>query len=381
MIVFKLYWKIFRKNIVTVFIYFTIFILIAMITMQSYQGDVFSFRIVKTEMAFVDEDNTELSRGLKSYLEKYAIFKDIDAERVEDALFYHDISLFVIVPSGFTESLKEGEILAIKIKSDPKAPGTQLITQVINKYAHLAYVYINNDLETENLVSTLQQKLDQEAIVDEYEVEKRDYSHTQYYYNYMAYLLLALIITVISSIMLSFKPLEIKRRNLLGAISNRKLNLILFFCNFLLGIGFLAALILLSIVLYPNQILTRNGLLMMVNAFIFTLPTIALSYLIVTLFDTRTVISAFGTVFSLGFSFITGVFIPQFLLDKNILMLARIIPSYYYVLNNNEISTVNNFTNQNLKPIFNNFLIQIAFAVIFVAASVYVARRRETQES
>lgn len=381
MIVFKLYWKIFLKNITSVIIYFGIFILITLITMQSNTGDQFSFQIVKTEVAFVDEDNTDLTRGLKDYLEKYVTFKNIDKDKVEDALFYQDISMYIEIPAGYTESLTEEESLTIKTRSIPTAAGTQIIKRALNKYSHLAFVYLNNDLQTDNLVSTLQEKLDQEAKIDHLDMEKKDYSQSQYFYNYMAYVVIALVISVISSIMLAFKPLEIKRRNLLSSISNRKFNLILFFSNFLLGITFLGFLIVLSMILYPSQMLTKNGLFLILNAFVFSLPIIALAYLIVTLFDSRNVINALGTVFSLGFSFITGVFIPQFLLDEKILLIARIIPSFYYVQNNDRIINLSDFNFQSLKGIFNNFLIQIAFAFIFVVITIFIAKKRQTQES
>ena len=381
MIVFKLYWKIFLKNITSVIIYFGIFILITLITMQSNTGDQFSFQIVKTEVAFVDEDNTDLTRGLKEYLEKYVTFKNIDKDKVEDALFYQDISMYIEIPAGYTESLTEEESLTIKTRSIPTAAGTQIIKRALNKYSHLAFVYLNNDLQTDNLVSTLQEKLDQEAKIDHLDMEKKDYLQSQYFYNYMAYVVIALVISVISSIMLAFKPLEIKRRNLLSSISNRKFNLILFFSNFLLGITFLGFLIVLSMILYPSQMLTKNGLFLILNAFVFSLPIIALAYLIVTLFDSRNVINALGTVFSLGFSFITGVFIPQFLLDEKILLFARIIPSFYYVQNNDRIINLSDFNFQSLKGIFNNFLIQIAFAFIFVVITIFIAKKRQTQES
>lgn len=381
MIVFKLYWKIFLKNIMVVIIYFAIFIFITLITMQSSSGDQLSFKPVKTEIAFVDEDNTALTKGLKEYLEKFAIFKEIEQAKIDDALFYQDISMYIEIPQGFTESLTKEDVLTIKTRSILTAAGTHLIKRVLTNYSHLASVYLKNDLNKDNLVAALQERLDQEAKLDLLDLKREDYSQPQYFYNYMAYVIIALVISVISSIMLAFKPLEIKRRNLLSSISNRKFNLILFFSNFLLGIAFLIFLIILSIILYPSQMLTTNGLFLMLNAFVFCLPIIALAYLIVTLFDSRNVINAFGTVFSLGFSFITGVFIPQFLLDEKILAIARIIPSYYYVQNNDRIINLTNFNFQNLKGIFNNFFIQLAFAFIFIMITIYLAKKRQTQES
>ena len=238
MTVFRLYWRIFWKNSVIALIYFMVFIVLGLIQVQNYPEDEFSFSIVKTKIVFVDRDNTEITQGLKSYLEKYAIYKDIEEGKIEEALFYNEIELYVEIPEGFTEALKEGEILPIGIKTGSQAPRAHIITRTIQKYSHLAYVHINNGQDSEALVSKLRDLLDREAVVSEVGRAGADLSESVYYFNYMAYLLLALIISVISVIMLAFKPLEIKRRNLLSSISNRKMNLILLFCNFLLGIGF-----------------------------------------------------------------------------------------------------------------------------------------------
>ncbi|MFY9422515.1 MAG: ABC transporter permease [Bacilli bacterium] len=381
MTVFRLYWRIFWKNSVIALIYFMVFIVLGLIQVQNYPEDEFSFSIVKTKIVFVDRDNTEITQGLKSYLEKYAIYKDIEEGKIEEALFYNEIELYVEIPEGFTEALKEGEILPIGIKTGSQAPRAHIITRTIQKYSHLAYVHINNGQDSEALVSKLRDLLDREAVVSEVGRAGADLSESVYYFNYMAYLLLALIISVISVIMLAFKPLEIKRRNLLSSISNRKMNLILLFCNFLLGIGFLLALLVLGIILYPRQVLTGSGFLLMLNAFIFIFPVMALSYLVVTLFDSKNVITACGVVFSLGFSFITGVFIPQFLLDEKILLIAKFIPSYYYVANNNKINEIANLNFQNLRPVLTNFLIQLGFALLFILITVYVAKKRETQEN
>ena len=124
-----------------------------------------------------------------------------------------------------------------------------------------------------------------------------------------------------------------------------------------------------------------EAVLLMLNAFIFIFPVMALSYLVVTLFDSKNVITACGVVFSLGFSFITGVFIPQFLLDEKILLIAKFIPSYYYVANNNKINEIANLNFQNLRPVLTNFLIQLGFALLFILITVYVAKKRETQEN
>jgi ABC-2 type transport system permease protein len=381
MIVFKLYWKIFSKNFVTVLIYFIVFIFITLIAINSYKPENFEYSNVKSGVVFVDEDDTELTRGLKNYLENYATFKDISKDKIDDALFYNDISMYIEIPKGYTASLTGEEILKIKTRSHPSSPNTQIIFRVIHKYSQLAFVYLNNDLGEDDLIFQLREKLDLEVETLTLVDENENFYHPHFYYNYMAYIIIALVLTVISSIMISFKPLGVKRRNMIASISDRKFNTMLFLGNFILGLAFIIGLIAISIILFPEAILTKNGLFLMLNALIFTIPMIALAYLIVTIFDSRNVIGAFGTIFSLGFSFITGVFIPQYLLDKNILLIARLIPSYYYIQNNERIASLKHFNFDNLESIFGNFLIQFAFTLVFFIITIYVSRRRRTQEN
>ena len=65
-------------------------------------------------------------------------------------------------------------------------------------------------------------------------------------------------------------------------------------------------------------------------------------------------------IFALGSSFLTGVFVPQEILSKNALLLARVFPSFYYVANNNMIA--NDFS----KEIFLNniYILGMIFALI-----------------
>jgi ABC-2 type transport system permease protein len=118
----------------------------------------------------------------------------------------------------------------------------------------------------------------------------------------------------------------------------------------------------------------------MFNSFMFTLCTIALAYMLVTLFDSPAVLSALGTIFSLGFSFITGVFIPQEFMDESILNIGKILPSFYYVQNNTMISNLQSFSDIS-GTISQNWLILLAFTLVFFAVSLIISRKRQTQES
>ena len=66
-----------------------------------------------------------------------------------------------------------------------------------------------------------------------------------------------------------------------------------------------------SFVMYGSYMFTTNGLLLLLNSFIFTLAALSISYLIGNLVKSRGAMSAAANVFALGTSFLSGVFVPQ----------------------------------------------------------------------
>src|SRR5690554_6413658 len=190
-----------------------------------------------------------------------------------------------------------------------------------------------------------------------------------------------MLVTVIGSIMTSFRPIEIKRRNNLGSVSNKKMNLILLISNLLLGIFIWLIFIIISIILYSDIMLKTNGLLLMINCLIFLFTVISIAYLFVVIFKLGNVIVALATVVSLGSSFLTGVYISQFLLDDFIIKITKFIPSYWYVKANSNISTLYNYNNTTLKPIYSSFIIQIIFTFVFIILSLFISKYKQREEN
>ncbi len=378
MIVFKLYLKLLNTNKILIFIYLGIFIGITMLFMNNYAKNPTNFSNRKTNVALIDNDNTKFTNDLREYLTNYAVFKEIPENKLDDAFFYREIEVIVEIPDGFTTAFYTDNPLKIKTRVVPGSSTSFTFQHEMEKFLDYASVYIDNDLTTDDIGDTIKRILENEAETSFPEVQRDDYSYVQAYYNFIAYVVLALIITVIGMIMLSFKPIEIKRRNNVGSIANKKMNLILILSNLLLSLFLLLALIVLSIILYTDIMFKTKGILIMLNSVIFTLSVITLSYLIVMLFDSKNMIAALGTVISLGFSFITGVFIPQELIDDKIIALAKFLPSYWYVYNNDYIVT--GYNAEGIGTIINNYFIQIGFSVLFIVTSIIISKKKQRAE-
>lgn len=381
MIVSNLYLKLLNKNKIAIIVYIVIFTILTLVMINSNKGVQDRFKNVKINIAYIDNDNTEFSNNLKDYISDYAEIKNIEKSNLDDAFFYRDIEMIIEIPKGFTSSFFDGNNPKIETKIIPESAKSVTLQRAIDKYLNLTRVYLENDISTNDLHEVVKTVLSKEAKVNISAKVKDDYTSLQFYYNYLAYILMALLITVIGSIMISIKPIEIKRRNGLGSISNNKMNMILLLCNFIFGIVLLILFIIISYILYPDIMIKTNGLLFMLNSFIFLLTVISLAYLLVVLFKSGYIIGALATVFSLGSSFLTGIFIPQFLLDDVIIKISKILPSYWYVKANDNISTLIKYNSTALKPVYTSFLMQIIFTIIFIVLALFISKYKQREEN
>lgn len=74
-------------------------------------------------------------------------------------------------------------------------------------------------------------------------------------------------------------------------------------------------------------------------------------------------------IFSLGSSFLAGVFVPQSLLSHKALTIGKIFPSFYYVANNELI-----FYNFDKDVYIKNILILIGFGIILAILNLVIEK-------
>ena len=91
----------------------------------------------------------------------------------------------------------------------------------------------------------------------------------------------------------------------------------------------------LGIAIYKSDMFTQNGLLAMLNSFVFILVAAGIT-LVIAQFDLNyNTLSMVSNVVSLGMSFLCGVFVPQSLLGSGVLTAAKFLPAYWFVRANN----------------------------------------------
>lgn len=385
--VYKAFFKVIYKNLTQIMIYVFVFIFFAVFLSKNYTEPLnTNFSESKINIAFINYDkNSKIIYGLKKYLNKNANFINIedDTKKLQDALFYRQVDYIVKIPKGFTDKLIKGENPQIERTMVPGSASSVLIDNVFNKYFNTARLYIKTIPNTseEQLVNYINNDISQKADVNIKGIAKdktvRNSPNAIYYYNYLSYSLFAILILGVCSVMMVFNNTDLKKRNLCSPLKLRSMNFQLILGN--LSFAFIAWLLLVigSLVMYSEYLLSIRGLMLILNSFAFTLAALSISFLIGNIINSRSAMSAAANVFSLGTCFISGVFVPQAYLGKAVLRIASFTPTYWYVKSNNDIEALTRFNMDNLMPIFSNMLIVIAFAAAAIAiALAYIKQKR-----
>ena len=384
--VFKAYVKSSAKNAGLLLMYLGIVIGLA-IMMNSFNAQRTQPGFSETEvpLAFFNQDSkaaSDIVDGLKNYLQTHAKLIDVadDPEKIRDALFFGKIAYVIRIPAGFSESFGNNGPVRIEQLSAPDSTTSAYMNMLVNKYLNTARLYRQGlpTVSEAEIVRLTQANLDISAPVEMKSAESKvgSYDNVVYFYNYLAYALLAMLILGVSTCMLTFNSLNLKRRNLCSPMTLRSMNLQMIAGGLLFSLFSWGALVVVSLAIYGRAMLTQAGFYLILNSFVFMLVGLSLSYLVGNLLKSRNAQAAVANVLTLGMSFISGVFVPQAILGKTVLAIARFTPSFWFVKANIDIGSQVNFSGQNMSGIWLSMLRQLLFAAGLLAVSLIVIRSR-----
>ncbi|OPX42391.1 ABC-2 family transporter protein [Ruminiclostridium hungatei] len=385
MIIFKTYFKIIKKLSLPLSIYIVVFLALSIVF--SYIGNsnnADTFTQSKTRVAFINEgEPSALIQGLKDYLGGHSTYVDIEnrTDKLQDALFFRDAEYILRIPEGFTKNFMTGKTVTVD-KTVVSGSVSSIYTDIlINKYFNTARLYVNNskEISQEELVGQIKKDLELETEVILKSAGKNT-AHTSaivYFYNYMPYILINIIILGVSSIMLVFNDIRLRRRNLCSPVSNISVNSQILLGNIVFSVSCWAMLVILSLLLYRQDMFNLNSVYFCINSLVLTITILSMSFLIGVLIKSRNAQSGISNVVSLGMCFLTGVFVPQEMLSENVLAIAKFLPTYWYIRANKAIGALTNFNMENIGPVVSYMLIELGFAVALISVTLVLSKRKQ----
>lgn len=379
MTVFKTYLKILNKNKWIVILYTAILLFFGMFNFQSSDNSL-TFTESKPDILIVNEDeDSPLSQNLISYLEQYTNQKEIEKkeEKRNDALFYRDVNYIIYIPKNYQNDFLSHKNPTIEIKST-KDYHASLAEMLLQRYIKVANLFHTIDTDINQLMTDINENLKQDIPIEMTSTLNNDsLLKATFFYNFSNYTMLAGCIYVICFILATFKQEIIQKRTSISSTNYKKINRELFLANSLFALTLAILYIILSCILLGKIMFTIHGLLLILNFLMFTICAVSIAFLLGNLIKKKEIINGIINVIALGSSFLCGAFVPASMLPDGVLKMSKILPSYYFINNNEVIQNLERITSETLKNVWYNLGMLLLFTLLFSTITNIVSRKQQ----
>ncbi len=378
MTVFKAFLKVLNKCKITIILYTVMLIFFGGFNMQTSENST-SFVASKPDILILNEDTEEgITKNLIDYLKQNSEIKDIkqDEEAIRDALFYRDVNYIIYIPKNYRVDFLEGKNPEIEVKSTGDYQAS-LAQMMLERYLKVAKLYQKKITDEKELIQKINEVMDKQVKIEiTSKLDTNTLSKATLYFNFANYSILAGCVYVICLILASFKNEKIAKRTIISSMNYKEHNRKLLLSNSLFAICLWLFYVVVSFVLIGDAMFTTHGLMYLINSFVFTICAITIAFLIGTLINNKNAINGIVNVVALGSCFLCGAFVPMDWLPDAVLKIAHVLPSYYYIKNNELIKGLEVVHIDTLEPVLWNMVIVLSFAVGFVVITNAVARRK-----
>ena len=379
MIVFKTFLKILNKNKFIIILYTVFLIGFGGFNMQTSDNST-NFVASKPDIMIVNYDEEKgITKDLIKYITDNSNIIELNnnEEAINDGLFYRDVNYVIYIPENYSEDFMYGKNPEINIKSTGDYQSS-FAEMLLSRYIKVANIYQKSIKNEDELTSKINETLSKQSEVEiTSKLDTDSLAKATFYYNFASYSILACLVYVICLVLSSFKDIKIQKRTIISSTDYRKLNRQLLLSNSLFSIILWGVYVALSFVLIGDVMFSNQGIIYLINSFIFTMCATTIALFIGNLVSNKNAINGIVNVIALGSSFLCGAFVPMEWLPDGVLKIAHILPSYYYISSNESLKTLEVFNLETMQPIITNMIVILGFSIIFIILTNIVSKRKQ----
>lgn len=372
MTVFKNYFKVLTKN-KGIIVMYTVILLIFTVFSTSSGSKSINFTAARPNILIVNNDtDSNVVNNLKDYLGNSANIKDnqMSEDNINDALFYDDIDAVLYIYNGYTNDYlnNNDKLLDIKYGTTASASYAKML---IERYLKIADITNDHISDETTMLNTINDSLNSESNIQiDSKVNTDALDVAGYFYSFANYSILAVCIYIISIIMNTFNQDKIRRRNFVSSKPISSITKELYLGNLVFTFMVWVFIVVVSFLVAGNIMFTKNGLLLIINSFVFMFVALGIGFLIGTILRSKGAITGVMNVIALGSSFLCGSFIPQRYLPSAVTNFSQYLPSFFFIKNNDIIKSLQDFTYTNIEPIIINMIVMLLYAAVFLTLTV-----------
>lgn len=379
MTVFKTFLKILNKNKFIIILYTMFLIFFGGFNMQTSENNT-NFVASKPDIMIVNYDEEKgITKDLIKYIEENSNVVDLknNEDAINDALFYRDVNYVVYIPKNYNKDFMDGKNPEIEIKSTGDYQSS-FAEMLLSRYIKVANIYQKSINSEEELISKINETLSKKSEVEiTSKLDTNILSKATFYYNFANYSIMACLIYVICLILASFKDIKIQKRTIISSTNYKTLNRKILLSNSLFSIILWMIYVVLSFILVGDIMFSIHGIFYLINSFVFTICATTIALFIGNIVSNKNAISGIVNVIALGSSFLCGAFVLMEWLPDGVIKIAHILPSYYYISNNEVLKTLELINLNTIKPILLNIIIVLSFSIMFIILTNIVSKRKQ----
>lgn len=379
MTVFKTYLKIFNQYKLIVILYTVILLVFAIFQMKNNENSL-SFEAEKPNIYIdIQDENIGLTKNLVDYLS--ASTNVVSVDDVSDALFFREVHFVITIPNSYRKDLLSGKNPSIHYQSTNDYQAS-LVQMLLEKYLRIQSIFLSSTKEESKTILSINNVLNQKATftmnthLDTYGLTK-----AKNYYNFANYAILAGLIYVVCVLNSVFRDEKILKRTKASSKNFKTFNCELFLSNSLFAILLWGLYVLFSFFLVGNVMFSIHGYFYIFNAFLFTMVSLSIAFFIGSFLKNKEAINGIVNVIALGSSFLCGAFVPISFLPKSVLYVVRIFPSYWFIQNNELLSTLEVIDSSAIRTLFFHFTILFFFLVFFLILTNILSKKNLQKET
>ncbi len=386
--VFRLFYKLLKANRKMIVIYFIVFIaMVVVLTKLQYSGEeTKGFVADKLDIGIVDEDEGVYSKAIQEYFESKHNIRLIenDQEKIMDELYWLALDYVLVIPEGFSDSLINPDV-ETKELSNIKVPGSfssSMFESELTMYNEKLSVLLDSGYSFEDATRVLMDNHEKVVTVNLASfVNQNQNDVVKGIFIYFPYLFGAVSVISIGVIMLKINEQEVKDRTECSCTPLRNRTLGMVAGVFVFSILIYAVALLIACILSGGKVFHDERMpYFMLNLLAMLVFFIGLSYLVGTISKNIEGLNGLVNVLSLSLCFLGGVFVPQEVMGEAVLKVARFIPTFWYIKNNNMIAAMTKATGQFMNTLLlqAGIMVVSGIAVFVLGVVISNAKRKRT---
>lgn len=377
--VYKAFLRIVKKNIVSVSIYFGIFIGIAIaLSKTGMENETKQFSAESLTIAVENSDEGTLGKALTEHLGIDNEIVDMPTEQeLLDKIYTRQIDYVLYIPKDFTSRFLAGE--RDNLMTDKKVPSSTtgaFADNQIESYLTTVGMYLDGGFSLEESVTNAANDSEIESTVEF--LNGNDESAVQpgqYYLQYMPYVFICTIISAVGPVFMAFNEKDISARNKCSSMTLTMRNLQIIGASIVVALIDWGILTVVSVLLYPDYVLSIRGVLGGINSLIAVLLALSLAYTAAQLVKNESALNIASNTLGLALAFLGGIFVPMEIFGEGLLKVAHFLPTYWYVTANDTIGKMTQLSDFS-SGIAHAFIIQTIYCIVILLIGMLISRMK-----